>query len=177
MTELEVLAVVAARLGSLGIPYMLTGSFAMAFYAKPRMTRDIDLVLAVGLPDVESLTASLSVDFHIDPDAARTAIAQERMFNLMHYETGLKVDLIVRKSSPYRQVEFDHRRQVRIGNTDVWIVSREDLILSKLDWIRITPSELQRSDVRQLLEEKVDLEYLRLWAPALGVEHLLHEMI
>jgi len=33
--ELEVLRVVSERLESLGLRYMLTGSFAMAFYAKP----------------------------------------------------------------------------------------------------------------------------------------------
>ena len=41
MTELEVLAVVVARLGSLGIPYMLAGSFAMAFHAELRMTLEV----------------------------------------------------------------------------------------------------------------------------------------
>jgi hypothetical protein len=40
--ELEVLKIVAGRLGGAGIAYMLTGSIAMNPYAVPRMTRDID---------------------------------------------------------------------------------------------------------------------------------------
>ena len=43
--ELEVLGIVAERLESAGIAYMVTGSIAMNYYAVPRMTRDIDLVV------------------------------------------------------------------------------------------------------------------------------------
>ena len=43
--ELEVLRIVAERLGQAGIAYMVTGSVAMNHYAVPRMTRDIDLVV------------------------------------------------------------------------------------------------------------------------------------
>ncbi|HEV8672743.1 MAG TPA: hypothetical protein VGX21_01745 [Methylomirabilota bacterium] len=43
--ELEVLKSVARRLDDLGIPYMVTGSMATSYYAVPRMTRDIDIVV------------------------------------------------------------------------------------------------------------------------------------
>jgi hypothetical protein len=177
MNELEVLELTTGKLDALGLPYMLTGSFALAYYAKPRMTRDIDLVLEIGSEKIEALANLLSPEFYVDPEAARQAIAQERLFNLMHYESGLKVDLIVRKSAPYRQVEFNRRQRVTMGKMPIWIVSREDLILSKLDWMRITPSELQRGDIQQLLDGPCDLPYLRLWAPTLGVERLLADML
>ncbi len=177
MTELEVLALTTSKLDALGLPYMLTGSFALAYYAKPRMTRDIDLVLDIGTGNIDALAESLSPDFYIDPDAARQAIVQERLFNLMHFESGLKIDLIVRKSSPYRRVEFDRRQRVILGTLPLWIVSREDLVLSKLDWMRITPSELQRSDIQQLLDGPNNLAYLRQWAPALGVDRLLEDLL
>jgi hypothetical protein len=44
--ELEVLKIVAECLNTAAIPYMITGSMAMNFYAIPRMTRDIDIVVA-----------------------------------------------------------------------------------------------------------------------------------
>jgi hypothetical protein len=49
--ELEVLRIVAERLEPAGIPYMLTGSMAANYYAVPRMTRDIDLVVELSLVD------------------------------------------------------------------------------------------------------------------------------
>ena len=47
--ELEVLKIVSERLEAAHIPYMLTGSFAMAYYGQPRMTRDLDLVVALAV--------------------------------------------------------------------------------------------------------------------------------
>ena len=44
--ELAALQDLCARLESARIAYMLTGSLAMSFYARPRMTRDVDLVVA-----------------------------------------------------------------------------------------------------------------------------------
>jgi len=115
-TELEVLGLVSDRLSALGLPFMLTGSFALAYYATPRMTRDLDIVVALNENEVDALVAAFESDFYIDADAARTAVLLERMFNLMHLESGVKVDLIIRKSSEFRQVEFARRQQVTITN-------------------------------------------------------------
>jgi hypothetical protein len=52
--ELDILREVSERLESAGIAFMLTGSVAMNYYAQPRMTRDIDLVAALGETDVEA---------------------------------------------------------------------------------------------------------------------------
>jgi hypothetical protein len=81
------------------------------------------------------------------------------MFNLMHLESGVKVDLIIRKSAEFRQVEFARRRPVAIAGIRTWIVSCEDLILSKLAWALDSNSELQRRDIRQLLAVAIDLDY------------------
>ncbi len=53
---------IADRLTSAAIDYMLTGSMAMAVYATPRMTRDIDLVVAVGRSDVDTLATMFQPD-------------------------------------------------------------------------------------------------------------------
>jgi hypothetical protein len=176
-TELDVLGLVSDRLSACGLAFMLTGSFALAYYATPRMTRDLDFVVAMAEPDVEPLVIALAADFYIDADAARTAVQLERLFNLMHLESGIKVDLIVRKSSEYRQVEFARRQPVTVAGVRTWIVSREDLILSKLAWALESGSELQRRDIRQLLAHSVDVDYVRLWAPQLGVTALLDELM
>jgi hypothetical protein len=176
-TELEVLGFVSERLSARGLPFMLTGSFALAYYATPRMTRDLDIVVALNESDVGALVAAFESDFYIDADAARTAILSERMFNLMHLESGVKVDLIVRKSSEYRQLEFARRKPVSISGTGTWIVSCEDLILSKLVWALESNSEMQRRDIQKLLAGAVDLDYIHKWAPQLGVAKLLEELM
>jgi hypothetical protein len=52
--QLEFIKEIAAWLDSSGIRYMLTGSMALALYSRPRMTRDIDLVIECGSPDFET---------------------------------------------------------------------------------------------------------------------------
>jgi len=176
-TELDVLGFVSDRLSAASMPFMLTGSFALAYYATPRMTRDLDIVVALDERDVEPLVTAFASDFYIDADAARTAVLTERMFNLMHLESGVKVDLIVRKSDEYRQVEFARRKPVAIASVRTWIVSCEDLILSKLVWALQSNSELQRRDIRQLLVGSIDHDYIRKWAQPLGVTKLLEELL
>jgi len=82
------------------------------------MTTELEvlgIVVALEEHDVYALVASFAPDFYIDAAAARTAIQTDRMFNLMHLESGVKVDFIVRKSSEFRQVEFARRQPVSIG--------------------------------------------------------------
>ncbi len=175
--ELEVLGLVSDRLAAHELQFMLTGSFALAYYSTPRMTRDLDIVLAVAEKDVEQLVDAFVPDFYIDADAVRTAIRSERMFNVMHMDSGIKVDLIVRKSSEYRQLELARRQRAEIAGVRTWIVTREDLILSKLVWALESGSELQRRDIRQLLAGTLELDYIRLWAHRLGVAALLDELM
>jgi hypothetical protein len=88
---------------------MLTGSFALGYYGKPRMTRDLDFVVELMERHVDALVSAFSTDFYIDEDAARSAIKSRGMFNLMHLDSAIKVDLIVRKNSDYRHAEFERR--------------------------------------------------------------------
>jgi hypothetical protein len=176
-TELDVLKRVSEGLSAESLPFMLTGSFAMAYYAMPRMTRDLDFVVALAGDDAKALLRTFSSDFYIDADAVCAALVNERLFNMMHLSSGIKVDLIVRKSSEYRLTEFARRQQVTIGSILTWIVSREDLILSKLVWSLDTGSELQLRDVRQLLAGPLDVDYLDRWAPVLDVETPLRKLM
>ena len=142
--ELGVLGIVSERLESAGIAFMLTGSFALTYYATPRMTRDLDFVVACEEQGVEKLVSLFSHDFYVDEDAALSAVRLQRLFNLMHLNSGIKVDMIVRKDSEYRIKEFERRQRVQMGSVLTWIASREDLILSKLVWARDTSPEIER---------------------------------
>jgi hypothetical protein len=174
--ELDVLTEVAARLEAAQVPYMLTGSLAMAFYTKPRTTRNVDVVVALTAKEVAALAAGFSKDFQIDIDVVRSAAKAEGFFNAVHLASGIKVNFIVRKSAEYRVIEFERRRRVVYSGVDCWIVSREDLILSKLVWARETGSTLQDSDIRALIDKSVDWKYLRRWAVELRVADALEDL-
>jgi hypothetical protein len=174
--ELLALRDVCTRLDGKGIAYMLTGSLATSFYARPRMTRDIDLVVALDAAKVEQLTGALGADYHADAGAITAALRSARPWNIIHVPSVVKIDLIPRKDTTYRRAEFERRRRVELAGVPLWIVSIEDLILSKLDWSRESRSEQQRRDVALLLEAPLDRAYLDEWAARLGLAELLQEV-
>lgn len=176
--ELEVLKLVTQRLSEAAIPYMVTGSMALNFYAVPRMTRDIDLVVEVQEQGAERLINLFQDQFYVDRDMIRQAVRNQSMFNLIHTTHVIKVDMVVRKDTAYRREEFFRRRVASIENHAFQIVAPEDLILSKLEWAKDSHSQVQLEDARNLLANTPDLDrdYLQRWAVQLGVESLYREV-
>lgn len=71
------------------------------------MTESLELAV---LYDVVSRLEAAGFDYML------TGTAHGRkMLNLVHFESVVKVDLIVRKKSVYRQLEFDRRQQIHVG--------------------------------------------------------------
>jgi hypothetical protein len=64
--ELDVLRIISERLQAADVPFMLTGSFALGYYGKPRMTRDLGFVVALVERQVDALVSAFSTDFYID---------------------------------------------------------------------------------------------------------------
>src|SRR5689334_24917745 len=131
-SELDVLQDVTRRLEGAGIAFMLTGSVAMNYYAQPRMTRDIDLVVSLNETQIEEFFRLFESEYYLDRQNVNQAVSRRGMFNLIHTQAVIKVDCVVLKSDPYRREEFARRREIDLGDFRTWIVSREDLILSKL---------------------------------------------
>jgi hypothetical protein len=175
--EIDVIRDLAGKFARGRIHYMLTGSLAMNYYVQPRMTRDIDLVLEVDSKDADTIVGLFGSDYYVEREAIIKALARQSVFNLIHHETVIKVDCIIRKSSDYRRLEFERRGAVKIQDFTVWIVSKEDLIISKLDWARESRSEMQLRDVRNLLATGYDKSYLEKWTRELGLYDLWQECL
>jgi predicted nucleotidyltransferase len=148
LDQFTVLTLVTSRLEHAGIAYMVTGSVAVSLYAEPRMTRDVDLVVELQPADTSRIVEMFSAEFSCDADRIGDAIARQSMFNLIHTAAVVKVDFIVRKHSAYREEEFRRRRQVEINGVSIWVVSAEDLVVSKLDWARTSRSATLRCGPR-----------------------------
>ncbi|MCK6554117.1 hypothetical protein L6Q96_05965 [Candidatus Binatia bacterium] len=173
--EIDILKLVAARLEAASIPYMVSGSMAINYYAQPRMTRDIDIVIELDAADADRVAALFAAEFLCEIEAVREAARRRAMFNIIHREAIVKVDFIVRKSAAYRVTEFARRRLVDIGGATVWMVSPEDLLLSKLHWAKDSHSELQLKDARNLIAcvASLDWDYVAKWAADLSVSDLV----
>ena len=177
MNEIDIVRDISHRFEQINIPYMLTGSMAMNYYAQPRMTRDIDVVIAISPDDVGRVAALFRPDYYVSEENIRESIAHESIFNLIHQESVIKVDCIIRKNSEYRRMEFGRRQKISVLDFITFIVSREDLIISKLSWAKESNSDVQLSDVRNLLATGYDDAYLRHWTRELGLDNLLKECL
>jgi hypothetical protein len=177
MNEIGIVRDISRKFERAGIPYMLTGSMAMNYYAQPRMTRDIDVVIAIGPEDVGRVAALFRPDYYVSEENIRQSVANESIFNLIHLKSVIKVDCIIRKKIEYRRVEFERRQMISILGFTTFVVSKEDLIISKLLWATDSHSELQLGDVRNLLATGYDAAYLRRWTLELGLDTLLKECL
>jgi hypothetical protein len=141
--QLDLLREVLPRLEAAAIPYMVSGSVAASFYAPPRMTRDIDVVVELQPADVDRFVGLFDSAFYLDVHDVRQAVQRRDMFNAIHLPTMGKLDFIVRKDEEYRRLELSRRRPMELGGARVWVTAPEDLILSKLHWARVSRSQLQ----------------------------------
>lgn len=153
---------------------MLTGSLAAAFYAVPRATQDIDIVIETEAEGVDRLVEGLlGSGWYVDRAAALEAWRGRGQFNTIEPESGWKADFIVRKERPFSRIEFDRRSKVSLLGIELAVASLEDVLIAKLEWSRLGDSALQRRDVAQLLERawpRLDQSYLEKWIKELGLE-------
>lgn len=175
--QLAVLKDFTSRLEKLGIPYMLTGSMALVHYAMPRTTVDIDIVIDLPESKLEEFFRELENDYYIPLNSARRAVRSSRVFNVINSESIVKVDCVILKDGEYPAKAFSRRTNVSYTEEiDVWIISREDLILSKLQWALLGDSERQKRDIAGLVLSDYDNEYVKDWAQKLGVAGLFNEI-
>ncbi len=177
MNELDVLLDVVGKLKSVGVEYMLTGSFAMNYYAEPRMTRDVDIVIALQINNIKDIVSVFKDDYYISENSVKQAIENKKMFNIIHNEAIIKIDFIIKKDTEYRKNEFSRRNFFVIDNKKIQIVTVEDLIISKILWSTTSRSELQKHDIKNLLQQDVDNAYLKKWFDKLKINRFVQEFL
>ena len=174
----ELLLQIVKILNKLGIPYIITGGFAVAVLAKPRFTADIDIIVKIGAKNIPTLARELLAvdkDVYVSQEAMRDAIQNNGEFNFIHPETGLKVDFWLKR---YPFEEFKRSIVKKIDGRKVNFISPEDLILSKLIWYNEGQGEKQIEDIRSILKiAKPDLNYIKAWAAKTSTAEILEEII
>ncbi len=153
------------------IPYMLSGSVAMAAYTVPRFTRDMDFVIHLQKKDIPGLMKNFSTGYYVSEEAVNDAVKRESMFNIIDHKSGYKADFVILKNEPFSRVEFSRRKKVHLFDIDIYVVSAEDLLLSKLIWIQNLQSSIQREDITMLTKaENLDWNYIYGWIKKLKLK-------
>ena len=185
MEVLDILQRVITKLEELRIPYMVSGSAASSLHAFVRTTQDGDLVVDLPLDQIEKFAAAFATEFYLDRASIYRSVQIGGSFNLIHFESSLKIDFFPLRKRRFSLQEFA-RRQPRLllnkSSAPAYVATAEDSILSKLEWYRAggEVSENQWKDVLGILKvqaDSLDLNYLRQWAGELRVEDLLEKAL
>ncbi|GCE17142.1 hypothetical protein [Dictyobacter kobayashii] len=117
------------------IPYFIGGSVASSVHGRRRATQDVDIIAAIQRHHVQTLVNVLENDYYIDGSMIRGAIVKQSSFNVLHNDTGIKVDVFVLKSSEFARHELGRAREevIEPGNRPFYVASPEDVILTKLN--------------------------------------------
>lgn len=174
----DVLQDFAERLEKLEINYMLTGSMALVHYAMPRTTTDIDIVIQISSAHVEKFIKEFEPDYYVPHNRIREAIYRNRMFNLLNQQAIIKIDCVVLKDDEFSRQAFLRRERVKYTeNFEVWIIGKEDLIISKLNWAKTSHSEMQIRDIASMIRNGYDKEYVDLWIEKLGLQDIFRKCL
>jgi hypothetical protein len=150
------------------ISYMLSGSVAMSTYTVPRFTRDFDFIVHLRPENVPMLMEQFKDGYYCSEEAVQDALSRKTMFNIIDHKSGYKADFVILKDEPYRQEEFSRRKQIDFLDMKIYIVSVEDLLLSKIIWIQEIQSGVQMEDIKALTAlPEIDRGYVRQWVNTL----------
>ena len=153
------------------IPYMLSGSVAMSIYIVPRATRDFDFIIHLEEKNIDRFIQHFQEGYYCDKDSIQDAVKRKSLFNIIDHASGFKADFVVLKDEPFRQEEFNRRKKVDFFDKTIFVVSPEDLLISKLIWIQDFQSPQQMEDIKNLkVIEQLDWQYVKKWVDKLKLK-------
>ena len=181
MSQSDLLIETVSALEAAGVGYMLTGSLASSLQGEPRATHDVDLVIEVDMRAVVGLAAAFSAPrYFFDQIAARDALVQRGMFQLLDTASGDKVDFWALTDSEFDRSRFSRRIEVSVLGTRLWLTTPEDTIIQKLKWAADSVgSDRQIGDAVGVYEVQagaLDEAYLREWTDRLNLSALLSQV-
>ena len=169
--ERSAVSEISAILRQLSIDWALIGALAANRYrASPRLTQDVDLLLADAGPGLAELEAALSASgwtvVRADPSG--------ELLRLRHAEFG-PADLLVAGTDYQQQAIRRARVEPLSPNEKIPVVTAEDVIVHKL----IAGRYQDLADIEAILVSPIDLDtsYIEQWAEFWEVQELWHELL
>ena len=180
MNEHDLLVDCLRRLNRTGVTYYLTGSMASNYWGIPRSTHDLDFVVQLPSAGVAEIVREFSSHFYLDEAAIRAAFAPPHQFNAVDTRSALKVDFWLAQPEGFDEEMLRRRLAITLFREPAWIATAEDVILHKLVWNRISPSDRQLGDAAGIVAvqaDALDVTYLRRWAHDLNVTDDLDRLL
>jgi hypothetical protein len=169
-------------LEAMGIEYVIWGGVAAITYGEPRFTRDMDVLVRLHYNQVDTLARVLEEDgYYVSVEAIRDVVDRHFYFNVIHIETGIKIDFFVAERDPIHVWAFEHRR---VKNFDEFrqasYMPPESVILTKLRAHQDSGSTRHLDDIEGILRvsgPELDLAYVDREAARIGAFGTWRELL
>ncbi len=153
---------------------MIIGGQAVLLYGEPRLTKDIDITLGLGIDELSRVKESIiSIPLRILVENMEAFVQSTMVLPTMEDESGIRIDFIF-SFSPYERQAIERAKDVRIGRGFVKFASLEDVVIQKLVAGRARDME----DVRWVILKNPDYDsaYIEKWlsefSESLGEDYL-----
>ncbi|MBA7553587.1 hypothetical protein ES705_46181 [subsurface metagenome] len=155
----KLLKKIANELSAHNIPYMVIGGQAVLLYGEPRLTKDIDITLGVGvskLNEINSIVEKLNLKILVD----EKFVQKTMVLLVIDEKTGIRVDFIF-SFSLYEKQAIKRATDIKFDNTIVKFASLEDLIIHKI----IAGRAIDIEDIKSIVLKNPDYntEYIKRW--------------
>ncbi len=152
---------IALQLKKASIPYMVIGGQAVLLYGEPRLTRDIDIALGIGVEElikIKKISRMMGLKILVNND--EEFVARTMVLPVLDKESGIRIDFTF-SHSPYEKKAIGRAKDVKLGRTPVKFASLEDLVIHKV----IAGRARDLEDVRSVLlkNPKYDSHYIEKW--------------
>ena len=175
LDSLAIATLVVTALQRSGVPHVVVGSFARNFHAFPRSTKDADIVLALDSAGLARFEGELGGDFSLDPQTTFETNTGTFRHTLVHRETEFQTELFLLSQDAFDQERFRRRLPFQFNSVASFVLTAEDLIVTKLRWLRPKDAE----DIRDVIAVKgaaLDWNYLHHWTAIHGTRAKLDEL-
>jgi hypothetical protein len=140
---------------------MVIGGQAVLLYGEPRLTKDIDITLGVGvdrLGDMKTIINRLGMKFLTDN--VDDFVKETMVLPVLEEKSGIRVDFIF-SFSPYERQAIARARNVLFGRKAIKFAALEDVIIHKM--IAERPRDIE--DVQSILIKNpgYDFRYIETW--------------
>ncbi len=157
----ELLKKIAVVLDNLKIPYMIIGGQAVLLYGEPRLTKDIDITLGMGIDGIEKVKrAAQDLNFRILVDNPEDFTMETMVLPVIDDKTGVRIDFIF-SFSMYEKQALKRSVDIEFDNIKVKFASCEDLIIHKI--IAGRPRDIEDVKAILLKNPDYDIMYIESW--------------
>jgi predicted nucleotidyltransferase len=157
----KILKRVARELKKASIPYMVIGGQAVLVYGEPRLTRDIDITLGIGVSELRRIKKVLpAMGLKVLVKKVREFVGRTMVLPTKDRESDIRVDFIF-SFSPYERQAIGRARDIKVGGSQVKFASLEDVVVHKV--VSARPRDLE--DIKSILVKnpKYDSDYISGW--------------